>query len=135
MSAAISQALPLEVVLQQAIAHREAGRYKEAAHELRAWLLAGNSQDAAAHALLAQVLSLDKQDGPAWAALNTALSIHPALPIVQRNHARLLLKQQKPDEALQAAQAAYQSDAADPESQLANNRGQTPINRPCPLSP
>jgi len=103
--------------LDCAIAHREAGRYKEAALVLQSWLVS-NSQDASAYALLAQVLSLDKQDEPAWVAMNTALSINPALPVVQRNHARLLLKQQKLHEALQAAQAAYQSDATDPENQL-----------------
>lgn len=102
---------------EPAIAHREAGRYKEAALVLQSGLVS-NPQDANAYALLAQVLSLDKQDEPAWVALNMAFSINPALPIVQRNHARLLLKQQKPDEALQAAQGAYQSDATDPENQL-----------------
>ena len=102
---------------ERAIAHREAGRYKEASLVLQSWLVS-NPQDASAYALLAQVLSLDKQDEPAWVALKMALSINPALPIVQRNHARLLLKQQKPDEALQLAQAAYQSDVTDPENQL-----------------
>jgi predicted O-linked N-acetylglucosamine transferase (SPINDLY family) len=100
-----------------AIAHREAGLYKEAAMVLQSGLVT-KPQDASAYALLAQVLSLDKQDEPAWAALNIALSTNPALPIVQRSHARLLLRQQKLDEALQAAQAAYQSDVTDPESQM-----------------
>ena len=116
--------------LERAIAHREAGLYKEAVLILQGGLVS-NPQEASAHALLAQVLSLDKQDEAAWAALNIALSINPALPIVQRNRARLLLKQQKTDEALQAAQAAYQSDATDPENQLvlaaalgANNRNE-----------
>ena len=105
------------VELQRAVAHLETGRYKEAALVLQGWLI-DNPQDARAYALLAQVQSLDKQDGPAWVALSTALSINPALSVVQRNHARLLLKQQKLNEALQAAQAAYQSDPADPENQL-----------------
>lgn len=102
---------------KRAIEHREAGRYKEAVLILQNWLVS-NPQDASAHALLAQALSLDTQDDSAWVALNTALSINPALPIVQRNHARLLLKQQKTDEAQQAAQAAYQNDATDPENLL-----------------
>lgn len=103
--------------LKCAIEHREAGRYNEAALVLQD-CLDRNPQDARAYALLAQVLSLDRQDKPAWVALNTALSINPALPIVQRNHARLLLKQQKRERALEAALAAYQSDATDPENQL-----------------
>lgn len=103
--------------LEYAIAHREAGHYKKAVLVLQNWLVS-NPQDASAYALLAQVLSLDKQDEPAWLALTMALSINPTLPMVQRNHARLLLKQQKPDEALQAAQAAYHSDVTDPENQL-----------------
>ena len=101
----------------QAIAHREAGCYKEAAIVLQSWL-ANNPQDASACALLAQILFLDKQDEAAWAAQNLAMSVHPDLPIVQRNHARLLIKQQKLHEAMQAAQAAYQNDSADPENQL-----------------
>lgn len=103
--------------VQQAITHREAGRFKDAAQGLHGWL-ARNPRDAVAYALLAQVLSLDKQDETAWIALNAALAIDPALPIVQRNYARLLLKQQKLDEALHAAQAAYQADVADAENQL-----------------
>ncbi len=103
--------------LDCAIAHREAGRYKEAVQVLQNWL-ASNQKDASAHALLSQVLSLDKQDELAWEALNAALSINPVLPIVRRNYARLLLKQQKLEEGLQAAQAAYQSEATEPENQL-----------------
>lgn len=102
---------------ESAIAHREAGRYKEAQLVLEGGLVS-NPKNASAYALLAQVLSLDKQEEPARAALRTAMSINPTLPIVQRNHARLLLKQQKLDEALQAAKTAYQSDATDPENQL-----------------
>lgn len=102
---------------ERAMALRESGRYGEATLVLQSWL-ACNSQDASAYALLAQVLSLDKQDEQAWVALNTALSIKPDLPLVQRNHARLLLKKQNLDEALQAAQVAYQGDPADPENQL-----------------
>ncbi len=102
---------------ERAIALREAGRYSEAALLLQSGS-ASNSQDASAYALLAQVLLLNKQDEEAWEALNTALSINPVLSIVQRNHARLLLKQQKLDEALQLAQTAYQSDDTEPENHL-----------------
>jgi tetratricopeptide (TPR) repeat protein len=103
--------------IECAISHREAGRYKEAALVLQSWI-ANSHQDASGHALLAQMLSLCKQDEPAWEAMNTALSINPTLPIVQRNHARLLLKQQKVIEALQAARSAYQGDTTAPENQL-----------------
>lgn len=109
---------PSEVIaLDCAYAHREAGRYKEAVSILQSWL-ASNPHDAGAYASLAQVLSLDKQDEAAWGALSAAQSINPALPIVLRNYARLLLKQQKAGAALQVAQNAYQSDASDPENQL-----------------
>jgi len=111
----VKQDQPFE--LERAMSYREAGCYKEAVHVLHQWL-ATNSRDASAYALLAQVLSLDKQDKPAWVALNTALSINPTLPIVQRNHARLLLNATMPEEALNAAQAAYHGDESDPENQL-----------------
>jgi tetratricopeptide (TPR) repeat protein len=103
--------------LVAATAHREEGRYKEAEVVLRTWLIS-NPQDASAYSLLAQVLFLDKQDEPAWEAINRALAINPALPAVQRNHARLLLKQQRTADAFQSAQAAYQRDPSDPENQL-----------------
>lgn len=92
-----------------AVQHREAGRYKDAAVWLQAWL-AGNPGDAVAFAMLAQVLSLNKEEAQAASALNAALSLNPALPIVQLNRARMLLKQQKVDEALQVANTLYGSD-------------------------
>jgi protein O-GlcNAc transferase len=127
----LENATPVQSTEQErAIAHREAGLFKEAALVLQS-LLVSRPQDASVYALLAQVLSLDKQDEQAWAALNIALSINSALPIVQRNHAYLLLRQQKPDKALKAAQAAYESDVTDPENQMvlaaalgSNNRGE-----------
>ncbi len=113
-----SSALPnISAELARAMQHRECGRYNEAATILQEWI-ARNPSDAAALAVLAQVLSLDKQDGPAWTALTTALALDPALPIVQRSHARLLLKQQRLPEALHAAQAAYQGDTGNAENQL-----------------
>ncbi|MEI6306500.1 MAG: hypothetical protein WCP33_06740 [Deltaproteobacteria bacterium] len=95
--------LPSE--LDNSIKLREAGRYKEAVTVLQQWLSI-NPIDASSFALLAQVLSLDKQDELAWVAVNNALTINQSLAIVQRNLARLLLKQQKPVEALNAAQIA-----------------------------
>lgn len=109
---------PQQIVdLDQAVLHREAGRYKDALLILHSWL-ASNPPSAIAYALLAQILSLEKQDEPAWSALNTALSINPGLPIVRRNHARLLFKQKRFAEALREAEAAYQSDVVDPENHL-----------------
>jgi tetratricopeptide (TPR) repeat protein len=100
-----------------AIAHREAGRYREAAAWLQDWL-ASQAQDAAAHALLGQVLLLDKQEEAAQVAIERAVALDAALPVVQRNLARLHLKQQKLEAALQAAQAAQQGNPANPESWL-----------------
>jgi tetratricopeptide (TPR) repeat protein len=102
---------------EEALAHREAGRYKEAAAWLQAWL-AEHPQDAAAYALLGQVCLLDKQDDAASTAIERASAIAPALPVVQRNRARLLLRQQKYEAALQTAQAVYQSEPQNPENEL-----------------
>jgi tetratricopeptide (TPR) repeat protein len=114
--------------LAAAVAHREAGRFKEAIDLTSQWL-AAHPDDAAAHALLAQLLLADKQATPAWAALNTALALNSALPAVQRSHARLLLKEQRFEESLAAARSAYQADSHNPESQallaatlIANNQ-------------
>jgi tetratricopeptide (TPR) repeat protein len=103
--------------LECATEHREAGRYKEALFALQNWLV-NNPQDASAYALLAHVLLLEKQDEQAWLAINKSLSINSALPIVQRNYARLLLKQRKTDEGFRAAKFAYESDTENLENQL-----------------
>ncbi len=102
---------------ETAISHREAGHYREAATWLQTWL-AEHPQDAEAHALLSHILLLDKKEEAANAAIECALAIAPSLPVVQRNQARLLLKQQKTKAALQVAQAAYQNDPKNPESLL-----------------
>lgn len=101
---------------QAAIICREAGCYQESAAWLRDWL-SKHPEDAVAHAMLSQVLLLDKQDDAASVAIERALALAPALPIVQRNHARFLLKRQTMA-ALQAAQVAYQGDPQNPESWL-----------------
>ena len=103
--------------LDLAIAHREAGQYKQSVLVTQRWL-DQHPDDAEAHALLAQVLSFDNQEKPAWAALQKALSLNPNLPVVLRNHARLLLKQNNIGEALQTALRAYRSDTTNPENQL-----------------
>ncbi len=100
-----------------AIELRESGRYLEAIDWLKNHLVQ-NPQDANAYAHLAQNFSLNKQDGEAWTALNSALAINPNSILVQRNHARLLLKQQKISEARKIAAGIYQADSADVENQL-----------------
>ncbi|ELX10617.1 tetratricopeptide repeat containing protein [Janthinobacterium sp. HH01] len=114
--------------LEAALAHREAGRHQEALATTRLWL-DGHADDAGAHALLAHLLLSLKQVGEAGKAMHSALALNPALPVVQRNHARLLLAQQRLADALRAAQAAYDADRADPENQtmlaatlIANNQ-------------
>ena len=102
--------------LDAAIAHREAGRYSVAVAITQGWLRT-HPNDAAAHALLSQLLLSSKQETEAAAALNTAMALDPTLAVVQRNHARMLLRQQHLAEALQAAQLAYQTDTSDPENQ------------------
>ncbi|MEI7795921.1 MAG: tetratricopeptide repeat protein [Methylococcaceae bacterium] len=100
-----------------AIELREMGRFLEAIDWLKNYLVQ-NPQDANAYAHLAQNFSLNKQDDKAWTALNSALAINPNSILVQRNHARLLLKQQKFVEARKIAAGIYQADSADVENQL-----------------
>ena len=100
-----------------AVQLRESRRYLEAIDWLKNYLVQ-NPQDANAYAHLAQNFSLNKQDDDAWNALNSALALNPHSILVQRNHARLLLKQQKIQEARQIAAAIYQTDSSDAENQL-----------------
>ncbi len=123
-----ADALPGAGLLHGAAVHREAGRYRDAIGLTRQWLTT-HPDDAAAHALMAQLLLSDKQLPQAWDALNTALSLDPTLAVVQRNHARLLLKEQRNGEALAAALAAHAADQSNPENlamlaatQIANNQ-------------
>ena len=103
--------------IARAIEYREFGLYAEAASVLRHWINITPS-DPIGYALLAQIFLFDQQGGLAWASLNRALAIDSALPIVQRNCARLLLREQKNGEALLAAQAAYQGDERDIENMI-----------------
>jgi len=96
---------------------REAGGYLEAIDWLNSWL-EKNPHDANAYAHLAHVFYLKKQDAPAWAALNQALAINPSSALVQRNHARLLLKQQKITDALKIAQSLYEANSQEPENKV-----------------
>ncbi|MBI2769658.1 MAG: methyltransferase domain-containing protein [Burkholderiales bacterium] len=103
--------------VEAALEQREAGRHAEAAAGLRAWLSA-HPRDAQAHAHLAQVLSLAQQHDAARGAINGALSLGPDDPVVLRNHARLLLRERKQGEAVQAATAAWEAAPEDPENQV-----------------
>lgn len=100
-----------------ALAFRDVGCYPQAVAWFRHWLVA-HPQDVLAHAHLAQVLSLNKQDEQAWGAMREALAIQPSLPLVQRNLARLLLKQGRLEPALHAAYAAWTGEGQDPENQV-----------------
>ena len=91
------------------ISLREAGSYREAIVLLEQWLLE-HSKDAQALALLAHNFLLNKQDEKAKEAIASAIEVAPMLPIVQRNKARLLLKQQDFITALSAAKVAYESE-------------------------
>lgn len=103
--------------LAPAIAARESGRYAEAITWLDQWLTA-HANDTAALALFTHVLLLDKQDDRAAVVIQRAIQIAPDSPPVQRNHARLLLKRQQSEAALQTAQAAQRADSDNPESWL-----------------
>jgi tetratricopeptide (TPR) repeat protein len=101
----------------EAVELRECGRFLEAIDWLKKYLVK-NPNNVNAYAHLAHVLSLNKQDTEAWTALNFALSIDPHSILVQRNHARLLLKQQKTSEARQIAETIYQIDSINAENQV-----------------
>jgi predicted TPR repeat methyltransferase len=102
---------------ETAVVYREGGRYCDAIGCLQNWLV-HHPQDAQAFALLAHVLLLNKQDETASAAIACARAIAPALSIVQRNYARVLLKQQKVEIALEAAHAAHQAEPQNEENWL-----------------
>jgi tetratricopeptide (TPR) repeat protein len=103
--------------LAPAIADREAGRYRDAAHWLCDWL-AGHPQDADAHAELAHALVLDGQTEAAAHALAQAEALAPQAAEVHRTKARLFLRTGRPAEALAAAEAAQRMDPGNPESAL-----------------
>jgi predicted O-linked N-acetylglucosamine transferase (SPINDLY family) len=100
-----------------ALAHREAGRFADAAAWLRRWT-AEHPDDATAHAHLAQALAQDGQDSAAQAALEAARRLAPGAPIVRRNEARLLLRRRAVNEAVQAAAAAVAAEPGDAENHL-----------------
>jgi protein O-GlcNAc transferase len=103
--------------LTPAIAHREAGRYTEAA----AWLteyLVSQQDDARALAHLAHIQLLRRQDAAAHTALARAQTLAPDSPLVLRNRARLALKSGEIDDAAAAITRALVIDPADRENRL-----------------
>lgn len=112
-----SDTTSLDSPLEPAVVYREAGSYREATAWLNNWL-AAHTEDAEAYAMLAHVLILDKQEEMASTVLDRALAIAADLPAVQRNHARLLLRQNLPEAALLAAQLAHQREPNNPENWL-----------------
>src|SRR6478609_817267 len=77
--------------LAPAIAHREAGRYAEAATWLTEYLIS-HPDDAPALAHLAHARLLCRQDAAAHTALARAETLAPDSLLVLRNRARLALK-------------------------------------------
>ena len=100
--------------LEPAITLREVGKYLEA----EGWLtrfIEKHPNEAEALSLLSQLLLLNKKEAEAEEALSRAMSINAELSSVRRNQARLFLKRSQIAEALERAQAAYDSEPEDPE--------------------
>ena len=95
----------------------EEGRYQEAQEWINRFI-ENDSSDAEAWSLLSQVLLLDNKISESQQVLLKAASINSELSSISRNHARLLLKQSKPKEALEKAQSGYDRSSDDPESSL-----------------
>ena len=103
--------------MEPALKLRESGAYQEA----RAWLedkalKHPNDPEVLAH--LAHVLLLLKRDASAYETLNQALLVAPNLPLVQRNLARIYLKQKKQKDALLAASKAFKMEPENLENRL-----------------
>ena len=103
--------------LLAAIELREVGRYKEAQEWLEKFVQ-HNPANSEALSLLSQVLLLDKKEAEAERILAAAASINSELPSVNRNQARLLLKQSKAPEALKKAQLGCEQSPEDLENLL-----------------
>ena len=103
--------------LSLAVELREAGKWKKACEWLNE-VIKHDPLNPEALSLLSQVLLLSKQEAKAQEVLSKAISINAQLPSVRRNHARLLLKQSNPKEALQTAELAYQESSEDPDNLL-----------------
>jgi predicted O-linked N-acetylglucosamine transferase (SPINDLY family) len=103
--------------LAPAIAHREAGRYTEAAACLTEYLIS-HGDDARALAHLAHIQLLCRQDAAAHTTLARAQTLAPDSPLVLRNRARLALKSGKIDDASTAITRALVIDPADQENRL-----------------
>ena len=97
-----------------AISLRESGKYEESQSRLTNYLKS-NPNDAEAWSLLSQIYLLCKKDIEAEKALLIGLSIDPNLQSLHLNQARLLLKKNKPGDAIIKAESAFQISANDPE--------------------
>ncbi|MCP4021018.1 MAG: tetratricopeptide repeat protein [Desulfobacteraceae bacterium] len=88
--------------LEPAIQFRESGQYQQASSWLEDWLTK-NPDDPGALAHLAHVYLLLRNETSAMGMIKRAISIAPDLAVVQRNLARLYLKQNQTHHALSAA--------------------------------
>lgn len=103
--------------LAPAVKLRESGRYQQAVLWLEDWISThGNDPEALAH--LAHVHLLLNGEEAAQEKLNQAVLIAPDIPVVQRNIARLYLKQKKIADALAAAFKVYQMEPQHYENRL-----------------
>jgi tetratricopeptide (TPR) repeat protein len=103
--------------LEPAIQLRESGDYQKAHAWLEDWNLKHlNDSEAIAH--LAHLLLLLKKDDLSLKKLHQALSMAPDSALVQRNLARIYLKQNKPNDALTAASKAFDVDSHHHENRL-----------------
>jgi tetratricopeptide (TPR) repeat protein len=103
--------------LEPVIQLRESGDYQKAYAWLEDWNLK-NPNDPEGIAHLAHLLLLLKKDDLALNKLNQALSMAPDSALVQRNLARIYLKQKKSNDALIAATKAFDVDSHNHENRL-----------------
>lgn len=107
--------LSREDALAQAASLQESGRYADACQLLVSSLQA-YPHDAGALAFLGQLYLLQGNESMAADAIAKAHALQPKLPAVQRNMARLALRQGQLDEALWHVQAAQDTEPDNPEN-------------------
>ncbi|MFA7241702.1 MAG: tetratricopeptide repeat protein [Sulfuricellaceae bacterium] len=105
MIAPAPQTLPLDVALQQAVAHHQAGRLREAEQLYRAILQASPYQPDANHNLGVLAMQVG-QPAAGLPFLKTALETHPAQEQYSLSYAEALLATGQAETALDALQAA-----------------------------
>jgi tetratricopeptide (TPR) repeat protein len=108
---------PSVQIILEVTQDREAGRYREAIQCIARWLEA-NPSDGEGFAHLCHLYSLAGDAEAARKAIDRACALAPASPVVQRNLARIFLKQPNPPAALEAASAAYRENPFDFENQV-----------------